>query len=67
MGNDLPGPRPNEGATIMKALDIDQVQPGMTLAYPINHSNFLVGKGAKLTATLIFRLRNAGIVTLCVA
>lgn len=66
MGNDPGRTPPNQGATTLKAPEIDQVQPGMTLAYPINHGNFLVGKGAVLTASLIFRLRNVGVGHLCV-
>ena len=51
----------------MQTLNISQVKPGMTLALPINRSNFLIGKGALMTETLIERLRRAGVSTLYVA
>jgi hypothetical protein len=38
----------------------------MVLARPLNHHNFLLGKGARLTAGLIIRMEMAGISYVCV-
>jgi hypothetical protein len=50
----------------MKTLMVAAVKPGMVLANPINHHNFLLGKGARLTVGILERMRLAGIHYVCV-
>jgi hypothetical protein len=50
----------------MKTLPLTHVRAGMVLARPLNHHNFLLGKGARLTDGLIIRMEMAGIGYVCV-
>jgi hypothetical protein len=46
---------------MMRTMMLAAVKPGMKLANPINQQNFLLGKGARLTAGILERMRRAGI------